>query len=296
MQLDRIDVHRLVADRLPGFRQVDDFREALLGEVRIHAAQRLERLPYRVLRQIGQPWMRQKLHDPGREVLHDVLGTNASLFRHFHFLSQFVADALQALAHGRLVHAGLRRQAGGCPLTVIPAIAELALLRCERQQRRREPVTLCLGPAALGLIQNGYVRDVVERHKRHAPGPTHVERDRNHDASQPARERGRLLQIAQPAKRPQVGLLGRILGRRRITQHAEGHTLDHPLRGFDQARVRLDVAALGSNDEIGQGLHRVLPATHREGHAHTESVTSPKTGVQARFLWHSNCVDRRIEI
>ena len=55
MQLDRIDVHRFVADRLPGFRQVDDFREPLLGEVRIHAAQRLERLPYRVLREIGQP-------------------------------------------------------------------------------------------------------------------------------------------------------------------------------------------------------------------------------------------------
>ena len=34
--------------------------------------------------------------------------TNTALFRHFHLLAQFVANALQALAHGRLVDAGVR--------------------------------------------------------------------------------------------------------------------------------------------------------------------------------------------
>ena len=88
--------------------------------------------------------------------------------------------------------------------------------------------------------------------------PPHVERDRDHDAAQPAGERRRLLQVAEPAKRPQIRLLGRILRRRRVAQHAQRDGIRHRLRGLHQPAVGLDVARLGANDEIAQGLHRLL--------------------------------------
>ena len=114
---------------------------------------------------------------------------------------------------------------------------------------------LSLGPAGLGLIEHRHIRDVVESQQREPPRPPHVERDGDHDPTQPARESGRLLQIPEATKRPQVGLLGRILGDRRITQDAERDRVDHRLRRLHQPSKGLEVAALGSNDEIVQGLH-----------------------------------------
>ena len=70
----------------------------------------------------------------------------------FRSLSRMRCSRLRIAA---LVDPGVCRQPARSPLTVIPAIAELALLCRERQQRRREPVPLGLGPAPLGLIQNG---------------------------------------------------------------------------------------------------------------------------------------------
>ena len=68
MELDRIDVHRVVGDRLSRLREIDDFGQLLLDELRIRGANEIEHSADRILRQVGEPRTRQQLDDLGGQV------------------------------------------------------------------------------------------------------------------------------------------------------------------------------------------------------------------------------------
>ena len=148
MELDRIDVHRVVGDRLPRLREIDDFGQRLLDELGIRGAKEIEHPADRILRQVGEPRTRQQLDDLGGQVRADVVRSDSSLFSHFHLLAQLVANALQALPHHCVVDAGVRGETRRAPAAVIPAVAELPFFGSQRQQRARQPLPLRLRPPA----------------------------------------------------------------------------------------------------------------------------------------------------
>ena len=106
VQLERVHVEGLVADGFPRFGEVDDLRKISFGEVRVDRPKNLEGPAHGVLRQIGQLRPGEQLDNLRREIGPELLAAQAMLFRHFHLLAQFVADALQALPHRRFVHSG----------------------------------------------------------------------------------------------------------------------------------------------------------------------------------------------
>ena len=209
----------------------------------------------RVLREARQLWPGEQFQHLGREIRPNLVRTDGTLFLHFDLLAQSVADALQTFPHRRFIHAGVFRETGRAPAAVISPIAHLAILAGQRQQRASEPAALPLAPARLRLVQDRHFRHVVEPEQGHALGPSHVQGDGHDDPAEPARESSRLVQFREPPESPQVGLLRRILGHRRIAQRSPGDGVRHRLGASHQAAESLDVACAGPEDEIVQIFH-----------------------------------------
>ena len=138
---------------------------------------------------------------------------------------------------------------------MVAPVAHLTLLARQGYQRACKPPPLQLRPARLRFIEDGHFRDIVEPQQGDASRASHVQGDGNHDAAQPAGKRGTLLEVAEAPKGPQVGFLGCVLGHARITKHAARDGVGHRLRGPHQMPKRLEVARLGSNNQIVERLH-----------------------------------------
>ena len=200
MELHRIDVHRLVGDRLPRLGEVDQLGDALLHELGIGRAQKVEHPADRILGQVGELGPGQQFDHLGGQIGPDLVGPDCALFSHFHLLTQLVANALQAFAHRSVIHSGVRRESRRAPAAVVSPIAELPFFRRQREQRVRQPNPLRLGPPRLRLVQDWNIRDLVQRQKRPSARPPHVERRCDDDATEPTGERGR-----HPAGRQDAG-------------------------------------------------------------------------------------------
>ena len=116
-------------------------------------------------------------------------------------------------------------------------------------------MTLHHRPTRLRLIQHRYFRDVVQPKQRLSVRPPHVEGHRDHDSSQPSRESCRLLQIGEPTKGSQVGLLDGILRDGRVAQHPHRNPVRHRLSGVHELVVGVHVARLSCDDQMLDGLH-----------------------------------------
>ena len=120
---------------------------------------------------------------------------------------------------------------------MVAAVAQPALGRRQRQERRAQPLPLGVGPARLGLVEDGHVGHLVDLQQRRAPAAPQVQGDGDDDAPEPGDETGRILEIAQPPEGPQIRLLGGVLGQPGIAQHAQRDGAGHRLRlGHDQRR------------------------------------------------------------
>ncbi len=193
MELHGIDVHRHAGDRFLRFGQVHQLGNALLGELGIGRAQKVEHLADGILGQVGEPGPGQQFNDLGGQIALDLVGPDCALFSHFHLLTQLVANTLQAFAHRSVIHSGVRRESRRAPATVVPPIAELPFFRRQREQRVRQPDALRLGPARLRFVQDWNIGDVVQRQERPSARPPHVERRGDNDATEPTGERGGIL-------------------------------------------------------------------------------------------------------
>ena len=76
-------------------------------------------------------------------------------------------------------------------------------------------------------------------------------RDGDDEPAQPGGERGRLLQVAQAAKGPEIRFLRRVLGQAGIPQHAPAARVRRQLRLAHQASKGLEVSGSGPADEFG---------------------------------------------
>jgi hypothetical protein len=138
---------------------------------------------------------------------------------------------------------------------VVAPITQLTFFRRQHQKRMGQAMSLRLRPPRFRLVQDGNIRNIVERQERPPSRSPHVERRGDDDATEPSGERGGLLEIAKAPERAQVGLLHRVLRGGRVFQHAERDGVRHRLRRLDESPVRLDVARLGSNHQISQSVH-----------------------------------------
>ena len=80
VQLQRIDVERDVADRLPRLAEVDHLRKVGRRESSKDRPQLIEDPSDRILRQIVEVRASDQLDDPGRKLGHHLRWTNALLF------------------------------------------------------------------------------------------------------------------------------------------------------------------------------------------------------------------------
>ena len=186
---------------------------------------------------------------PRRASRSDLFGPDSALFSHFHLLAQLVANALQPLAHRGVVHARRCCQTRRAPAAVIPPIAQpplfgVSVSSAVDRRCRCASVQLVSASSRTGTSGTSSKRRRQCRRARRM-----FSADGDHDAPEPADERGRFLQVAEPAERPEIRLLHRILCGSPVLQHVDRDGIRHRLRGVDQPAVNLDVPGLGSDED-----------------------------------------------
>ena len=217
----------------------------------------------RMLRQVGQLRARQQLDDHRRQVgAHRIRG-QASLFGHVDLLSQLVAHALQALAHHGFGDPGVLRQAAEAPAAVVAAVAQPALggvsvSSAAPAAAAGRSVQLDSASSRTGTSGTSSTCSKVVRRLRRRFRATVITMRRN-QLTKPAA----ILEIAQPPERPQIRLLGGVLGQPGIAQHAQRHGTGHRLRlGHDQPECR-HIALPGPPDQIVEACVRLVHRVRR---------------------------------
>ena len=150
---------------------------------------------------------------------------------------------------------------------MISPVADTTLFGAQGEQSGSQAVSLRVGPTSLRLIEYRHVREFVETQQSRAVGAAQIERDRDHDAAEPAGESGRIRQVFEPPVGSQIGFLNRVLGALRVAQNTHSDSHGHRLGGLNEPAICRHVTGSSSRDEVNEAIgfaalsHRSLKDT-----------------------------------
>jgi len=163
VQFRAIDVDRIPAEGVRGGIEIDDLGELLHQKPRERRQKLGEHGPHGVVREVHEPRPREKLHDRPGQIAREGVGFENALLFHFDLLAQFLANPLEALAHGRRLDPGVLGHPLGAPSSVVVALAEAPLVGLERKERARELSELIGSPHLLVVVEHGRTVAVTQR-------------------------------------------------------------------------------------------------------------------------------------